>query len=389
MSLFALNDVQKAVRDAAREYARRRIAPVARENDAHERFPADLIREMAGLGLMGVNIPADLGGAEAGVVAYALAMMEVAEADAATAVTMAVNNMVAEIITKLGTAAQRAAYVPKICDGTFLGASFALSEAHSGSDPGAMKTTAVRKGDGWVINGAKQWITNGSYAGVFVVWARTSPDGNKGISAFLVEGGTAGVSAGKPEDKMGLRASNTVSLTFEDVFVPDSALLGSLGSGFKIAMIALDGGRIGIASQGIGIARAAMAAATKYAKERTAFGEPIASFQATQWKLADMATELSASELLTLRAASLKEEGSPYSREASMAKLYATEAANRIVAHAFQIHGGYGFVKEFPVERYFRDARVTTVYEGTSEIQRLVIARELLKESGAGDTSRL
>lgn len=381
MSLFALNDTQRAVRELSRDFARRRIAPAARENDALERFPADIVHELAGLGLMGVNIPAELGGAEAGVVAYALAMMEIAEGDAAVAVTMAVNNMVGEIIVRFGTEAQRSAYVPRICDGTYSGAAFALSEAHSGSDPGSMRTTAVLRGDRWIINGAKQWITNGSHAGVYVVWARTSPEGNKGISAFLVEGGTRGLTPGKPEDKMGLRASNTVSLTLEDVEVPASALLGSLGSGFKIAMTALDGGRIGIASQALGIARAALAASVSYAKDRTAFGEPISSFQATQWKLADMATELAAAELLTLRAAALKEEGGPFTREASMAKLFATEASNRAVAHAFQIHGGYGFVKEFPVERYYRDARVTTVYEGSSEIQRIVIAREVLKDS--------
>jgi alkylation response protein AidB-like acyl-CoA dehydrogenase len=381
MSLFALNDTQRAIRELSRDVARRRIAPAARDNDAHERFPADIIRELAGLGLMGVNIPAELGGAEAGVVSYALAMMEIAEGDAAVAVTMAVNNMVGEILVRFGTEDQRRAYVPRICDGTFPGAAFALSEAHSGSDPGSMRTTAVLRGGRWIINGAKQWITNGTHAGVYVVWARTSPEGNKGISAFLVEGGARGLTPGKPEDKMGLRASNTVSLTLEDVEVPESALLGSLGSGFRIAMTALDGGRIGIASQALGIGRAALAASVGYAKDRMAFGEPISSFQATQWKLADMATELSAAELLTLRAAALKEEGVPFTREASMAKLFATEAANRVVAHAFQIHGGYGFVKEFPVERYYRDARVTTVYEGSSEIQRIVIAREVLKDS--------
>jgi alkylation response protein AidB-like acyl-CoA dehydrogenase len=385
MTLFALNEGQTAIRDATRDFARRRIAPGARERDAQERFPGDILQEMAGLGLMGVNIPASLGGTEAGVVAYALAMMEVAEADASTAVTMAVNNMVAEIIVRFGTTAQQQAYVPRICDGSFQGAAFALSEAHSGSDPGAMRTTAERRDNRWILNGSKQWITNGSHAGVYIVWARTSPEGNKGISAFLVEGGTRGLSAGKPEEKMGLRGSNTVSLTFEDVEIPESALLATIGAGFRIAMVALDGGRIGIASQALGIGRAALAAAVAYSKERTAFGQPIATYEATQWKVADMATELAAAELLTLRAAARKEERVPFTREASMAKLFSTEAANRAVAHAFQIHGGYGYVKEYPVERYFRDARVTTVYEGTSEIQRLVIARELLKESGADD----
>jgi alkylation response protein AidB-like acyl-CoA dehydrogenase len=381
MPLFALNETQLAVRTTARDFGRRRIAPQARENDALERFPTDLFKEMAELGLMGVNVPAALGGSEAGAVAYALALMEVAESDAATSVTMAVSNMVAETIVKFGTAEQQAKYVPLICDGTYAAASFALSEPACGSDAGAMQATAQRTSTGYVINGAKQWITSGGYSGVFVVWARTSATGNRGLSAFLVEGGAKGLTVGKPEDKMGLRASNTVSLTFEDVEVPATALLATEGAGFKIAMSALDGGRIGISSQAVGIGRAALAASASYAKERKAFGEPLAHFQATQWKLADMATELAAAELLALRAASLKEEGVPFTREASMAKLFASEAANRAVAHAVQIHGGYGYVKEFAVERYYRDARVTTIYEGTSEIQRLVIAREVLKDA--------
>jgi hypothetical protein len=385
MALFELNETQIAVRDLAREFARRRIAPEARENDALERFPVELFKEMAGLGLMGVNVPEALGGAGAGSVAYALAMMEVAEADAATAVTMAVNNMVAETIVKFGTEAQARAYVPKVCDGTFVAGSFALSEPQCGSDPAAMTTTARRDGDRWILNGTKQWITSGAHAGVFVVWARSGGEGAKGVSAFLVEGGTPGLTAGKAEDKMGLRASNTTALTLEDVAVPASALLSGEGAGFRIAMSALDGGRIGIGSQAVGLGRAALKASTSYAKERSAFGQPIANFQATQWKLADMATELDASELLVLRAAALKELAVPFTREASMAKVFASEAANRAVAHAVQIHGGYGYVKEYAVERYFRDARVTTIYEGTSEVQRLVIARELLKGDAPGD----
>lgn len=388
MGLFELSETQVAVRDLARDFARRRIAPVARENDAHERFPADLLREMAGLGLMGVNIPGALGGAEAGVVAYALAMMEIAQGDAATAVTMAVNNMAAESIVKFGTDEQKQRYVPQICDGSFAAASFALSEPHCGSDPAAMRTTARKDGGRWIIDGTKQWITSGSHAGVFIVWARTGGDGSKGLSAFLVDGGAKGVTCGKPEDKMGLRASNTVALTLEEVVVGDEALLGGLGGGFRIAMASLDGGRIGIGAQSVGIGRAALAESVKYAKDRTAFGNPIADFQGTQWKLADMATELDAAELLVLRAAALKERGVAFTREASMAKLFASEAANRAVAHAVQIHGGYGFVKEFPVERYYRDARVTTIYEGTSEVQRIVIAREVLREA-AGDGTRI
>ncbi len=384
MSFFELNETQTAVRDLARDFARRRIAPVARENDAHERFPTDLLAEMAALGLMGVNVPAELGGTAAGTVSYALAMMEIAEADAATSVTMAVTNMVAETIVKFGTAAQSAEYVPRLCDGSLVAGSFALSEPHAGSDPGAMRTTATLKGDRWVLRGSKQWITSGAHAGVFIAWARTSGAGNKGISAFLVPSTAPGVVVGKAEDKMGLRASNTTALSFDDVELPKSALLGGEGMGFRIAMTALDGGRIGIGAQSVGLIRAALAASAAYAKERTAFGQPLADFQATQWKIADMATEASAAELLVLRAAALKEADVAFTREASMAKLFASEAANRAVGQAVQLHGGYGFVKDYAVERYYRDARVTTIYEGTSEVQRIVIAREVLREALTG-----
>jgi alkylation response protein AidB-like acyl-CoA dehydrogenase len=244
----------------------------------------------------------------------------------------------------------------------------------------AMATTAVRKGDKWVLNGAKQWITSGDVAGVMVVWAKTSNEpGSKSISCFLVKGGTPGLLVGKPEDKMGLRASSTVPLQFEDCEIPLDNLLGEEGAGFQWAMRALDGGRIGIASQAIGIASAALAASLQYAKEREAFGGPIAGLQAIQFKLADMATELDASRLMTLRAAWMKDRGVRFTKEASMAKVFATEAANRIVNEAVQIHGGYGYVDEFPVERHLRDARVTTIYEGTSEIQRVVIARDLFR----------
>jgi acyl-CoA dehydrogenase len=237
----------------------------------------------------------------------------------------------------------------------------------------------VKKGDRWVLNGAKQWITSGAYAGVMVVWARTAPEGNKGISCFIVEGGTKGLVIGRAEDKLGLRASNTVALSFEDCEVPESNLLGQVGDGFKLAMIALDGGRIGIASQAVGLSRAALEASVRYAKERQAFGQPIAKFQALSFMLADMQTRTQAAELLTLRAAWLKEAGKPFSREASMAKLFASETANWVADKGVQIHGGYGYIDEFPVERYLRDARVQTIYEGTSEVQRLVIAREVFK----------
>ncbi len=374
-----LTETQTLIRDTARKFARERVAPQARKFDKEEIFPVELFKELASLGLMGVNIPSQYGGAEAGVVSYSLAMMEMAAACASTAVAMAVTNMCAELIYKFGTEAQREKYVTRLTSGEAVVGSFALSEPHAGSDPRAMRTTAVRRGDKWVLNGSKQWITSGAYAGVMVVWALTGGQGNKGISAFIVEGGTKGLIIGKHEDKMGLRGSNTVGLTFEDMEIPAENLLGKEGDGFKLAMIALDGGRIGIASQACGVARAALDASLRYAKDRKAFGQPIGEFQGLRFILANMATELQAAELLTFRAAYLKEEGKPFTREASMAKLYASEMSNRAVDKAVQIHGGYGYIDEFPVERYFRDARVQTIYEGTSEVQRMVIARETFK----------
>jgi hypothetical protein len=375
---FEPNETQRMVRDAARKFAEERIAPAARALDREGRFPRELLRELAELGLMGVNVPERYGGAEAGAVAYALAMMEVARACASTAVTMAVNNMVAEVITRFGTDAQKERHVRAITSGAYAAASFALSEPQCGSDAAALRTRAVRSSDGdWRLTGSKQWITSGDHAGVLVVWARSGGEGAKGISAFLVEGGASGLHVGRHEDKMGLRASTTVSLALEDV---PAELLGSEGEGFAIAMRALNGGRIGVGAQAVGIGRAALEAAVKYASDRRAFGRPIAEFQALRWKLADSAVELDAAALLVLRAAWLKEQDKPFVRESSMAKLFASEACNRVVDRAVQIHGGYGYIDEFPVERHFRDARVTTIYEGTSEIQRVVIAREILRD---------
>lgn len=378
---FTPNEIQAAVRDAARRYAQERLAPGARDRDRNHTFPKTELREMAELGLMGVNVPEEYGGVGAGVVAYSLAMTEIAAGCASTAVTMAVTNMCAELICKAGSEEQKRKYVPLLTSGEYMAGAFALSEPQAGSDPAAMATFAEKRGNKWVLNGAKQWITSGAYAGVMVVWARTSREpGAKGISCFLVEGGTKGLVVGKAEEKMGLKASNTVPLTFEDCEIPEENLMGTVGDGFKWAMVALDGGRIGIASQAIGIGRGALDASVAYAKDRKAFGQPIGQFQGTGFKLADMKTELDAAQLLALRAAWLKENGRPFTREASIAKLFASEAANRAVAHAVQIHGGYGYVDEFPVERAYRDARVTTIYEGTSEIQRLVIAREVLRD---------
>jgi alkylation response protein AidB-like acyl-CoA dehydrogenase len=375
-----LNETQTLVQKTARDFAARVVAPQAAEIDATEKFPREAMKGLADLGLMAINVPPELGGAGAGVVAYALAMQEIARACASTAVMMSVTNMVGEAIARFGTDAQKQRHCPRLANGEYPTGSFALSEPDAGSDPGGMRTTARRDGDEWVIDGAKQWITGGSYAGVFIVWARTAPPETsaKGISCFLVEGGAKGLKVGRPEDKMGIRGSNTVPLEFDGVRVPADALLGQENGGFKIAMMALDGGRIGISSQAIGIARAALAESIAYAKDRQAFGVPIGQHQAIQWKLADMQTTVDAAHLLSMRAAWLKEHGKPFSREAAMAKVFASETAVRVCNEAVQIHGGYGYIRDFAAERHLRDARVTMIYEGTSEIQRVVIARSVL-----------
>jgi alkylation response protein AidB-like acyl-CoA dehydrogenase len=385
--LLEPNETQALVARTARDFVERSVRPVASELDREERFPKEILMGLADLGMMGVNLPAELGGAEAGVVAYALAMMEVARGCASTAVTMSVTNMVGEVILTFGSDAQKQKHIPQLTSGAYHAGAFALSEPEAGSDPGGMRTVATKVDGGWSLTGQKQWITSGAHAGVLVVWARTGAPapsaggggGTRGITCFLVEGGAKGLTPGKPEDKMGLRASNTVPLELDGVFVADDAVLGEIGGGFRIAMMALDGGRIGIASQAVGIATAALEEAAAYARDRKQFGKPIADYQAIQWMIADSKVELDAARLLTLRAAWLKENGKAFSQEAAMAKLYATEAANRICARCFQVHGGYGYVKEFAIERHLRDARVTTIYEGTSEIQRIVIARGALR----------
>jgi len=377
-----LTETQALIRNTARTFARERVAPGARDRDRHETFPRDLLLEMAHLGLLGVNVPAELGGAEAGAVSYSLAMMEIAEACASTAVAMAVTNMCAELICAFGSEAQKKRHVTRLTSGAAVAGAFALSEPQAGSDAGALETRAERRGDGWVLNGTKQWITSGAQAGVLVVWARSDGAGPSGLSAFVVEGGTPGLTVGRAEDKMGLRGSSTVSLVFEDCRLPAEAILGAPGEGFKLAMMALNGGRIGIASQACGVARASLKAAIRYTQDRRAFGKAVADFQAVRFMLANIQTELAAAELLTLRAAALKESRRPFSSEASMAKVFASEMANRAADKAVQLHGGYGYLDEFPVERYLRDARVQTIYEGTSEIQRIVIARDLLRAAG-------
>jgi len=376
-------EIQRAVAATARKFAVERAGPAAARADREARFPEELVRELGQLGLLAVNVPAAHGGSEAGAVAYAMAVMEIAWADCSLAVTMAVTNMVGETIARFGTEEQKARCLPRLASGEWLAGSFGLSEPQAGSDPNSMSTRADLRGDRWVLNGSKQWITSGDRAGVVIVWARTDVRaGNRGITAFLVEGGTPGLGVGRHEEKMGIRSSSTVSLVLEDCEVPASAVLGDLGHGLRVALAALDGGRIGIASQATGTIRAALDASCRYARERHAFGKPISEFQAIAFALADMRTAHDAARLMTLRAAALKEAGRPFGQEAAMAKLFASEAAQVAASKAVQIHGGYGYIDEFPVERLLRDARVQTIYEGTSEIQRLVIARHVLSQGG-------
>ncbi|HZW37277.1 MAG: acyl-CoA dehydrogenase family protein [Deltaproteobacteria bacterium] len=375
---FELTDEQQQVLEMVQSLARKSLAPKAAGIDEESRFPEENLRQLAGLGLLGMLYPASFGGSEAGAVAYNIALREVAGGCASTAVGMAVTNMVGEAIWRFGTDEQRKKYLPGLATyGIGLGA-FALTEPSAGSDAGGLATTAVEDAGEYVLNGSKMFITNGAHAGVTIVMAVTQKD-PKRISAFLVEPGTPGFSVGKPERKMGLKGSDTVSMSFDDCRIPKRNLLGSLGEGLKIALATLDGGRIGISSQAIGIAGAAVDAAAAYAQDRRQFGQPISAFQAIRWMLADAATGLEAAQLLAYRAAWLKEKGKPYTREASMAKVFASEAGNRACQNAVQVLGGYGYIREYPVERHLRDIKVTTIYEGTSEIQRIVVSRSLLR----------
>ncbi|MBT8495126.1 MAG: acyl-CoA dehydrogenase family protein, partial [Deltaproteobacteria bacterium] len=347
-------------------------------------FPAEELGELAEMGLLGINVPESLGGADAGVVAYSLVMQELAKADPSVAVAVSVTNMVAELISTYGSEAQQKNHVAKIVGGDYVCGAFALSEPDAGSDPSAMRTTATKTDSGWRISGTKQWITGGDKAGLMVVWAVTDQQaGARGISAFIVPGDAKGLVVNRAEEKMGLHGSTTVQLGFDNVEVGDDAVLGERGAGFKLAMAALDGGRIGIASQAIGCAKFALQEAVKYGLDRSTFGKPIIKHQAIGFLLADCATWLEAAELMTLRAAFLKESGAPFSKQAAMAKLFATEHAVKICDAAIQVHGGYGYTRDFPVERAYRDVRVTKIYEGTSEIQKIVIGRALIKEHSA------
>jgi alkylation response protein AidB-like acyl-CoA dehydrogenase len=377
---FEPTEEQHLIQRTARDFADRVLAPRAAARDVSGEFPVAELRELASLGLLGIAVPEALGGAAAGVVAYSLAMQELARGDASVAVATSVTNMVAELIANRGSPALARTWVPGLVGGELVCGAFALSEPEVGSDPASMRTTASRTAHGWRLSGTKQWITCGDRAGCMVVWAVTEPGaGHKGITAFVVPGKAPGITVARLEDKLGLHGSSTAQLVFDDVEVGDDAVLGQVGGGFTLAMVALDGGRIGIASQAIGIARGALEAAVRYAKERQTFGQPIIQHQAIGAMLADAATWLDAATLMTLRAARLKDGGQPFSREAAMAKLFATEHAWKICDIALQVHGGYGYVRDFPVERALRDVRVTRIYEGTSEIQRLVIARSLLR----------
>jgi alkylation response protein AidB-like acyl-CoA dehydrogenase len=377
---FDLSEEQLLIQRTARDVAERVLAPRAAARDVSGEFPVAELRELGRLGLLGIAVPEALGGAAAGTVAYSLAMQELARADASVAVATSVTNMVAELIAMRGSPALAAAWVPRLVSGELVCGAFALSEPDAGSDPAAMRTVATRTAGGWQITGTKQWITGGDRAGCVVVWAVTDRDaGHKGITAFVLPGQAPGVSVARLEDKLGLHGSSTVQLVFDRVAVGDDAVLDHVGAGFALAMIALDGGRIGIASQAIGIARGALEAALRYAGERRTFGQPIVQHQAVGAMLADAATWLDAATLMALRAAYLKQTGQPFSQQAAMAKLFATEHAWKICDIALQVHGGYGYVRDFPVERALRDVRVTRIYEGTSEIQRLVIARNLLR----------
>ena len=367
----------------ARKFADSELAPVAAELD-ETRDQSLFLKNLAQLnelGFMGLNIKAEYGGVEAGTVAFSLAITELARACASTAVTTSVTNMVAEVIQAVGNEEQKNKYLPKICSGEYRAGGFCLTEATAGSDPAGMKTQAVKDGDDYIINGSKLYITSGSFADVFVVWAVTDPEAKKGkgISCFIVEANTDGIAIGKAEEKMGQKASPTNEINFTNCRVPASALMGAENKGFGVAVGELAGGRIGIGSLALGVGLAALDYAKAYIVDRKQFGQSLANFQGLQWKLAERYTEMEAARLLLMQAAYTKDQGQPFGMAASMAKLFATENANKACYDALQLMGGAGYVKEYPLERMARDVRVTAIYEGTSEIQKVIIARELLQ----------
>ncbi|MDB5038915.1 MAG: Butyryl-CoA dehydrogenase [Bacteriovoracaceae bacterium] len=372
---FALSQDQIEAREWARAFAKEVIAPSAFLH-SREKIKPSLLEEISKKGFMTLLVPETLGGLALDAVSFALVMKEISKACGSVGVTVAVTNMIADVLVREGSSFQHQKYLADLVSGRSLTASFCLTENSAGSDAKALKTSAKKNISGYQISGEKIFVTNGAFSGFFLVMARTS---DEAVSAFLVERGAPGLQLGKEEDKMGLTGSSTIRLSLENVQVKPEQLVGKEGDGFKIAMRALDGGRISVSAQALGIAEAALEAGIRYAKERQAFGKSLSDFQAIQWKLADSATSLSAAELLMLRAATLKSEKKDFTQEASQAKLFSTEAACKVCEEMIQIHGGYGYTKDYPVEKYFRDVRVTTLYEGTSEIQRLVIARNLLR----------
>ena len=378
---FDLTEEERMIQKTARDFARKELAPVAREHNEKGIFPAEIIAKLAELGFLGMTLPEKYGGVNLGSLSLVLVLEEISRVCASTGVVLSVqNSLVNWAIMKYGSDELREVYLPRLASGECIGA-YALTEPAAGSDVAALQLSAVRRDDEYILNGTKIFISTGDKAGVVVVFGRTDPDDRKhGISAFVVEPDFPGFSVGKVEDKMGLKASTTVELVFEDCRVPASNRIGPEGIGMRIALAGLDGGRIGIAAQSVGIAQAALDEAMLFARERRQFGKRIIDFQATRWKVADMATDIEASRLLMYRAAKLREEGKPCTKEAAMAKLFASIASNRVAYDALQIHGGVGYTKEFNIERLYRDARVTEIYEGTSEIQRLVISRQVLEE---------
>ncbi len=377
---FALTETHQLIRDTARSFADEKIAVNTIERDEKEEFPYDLVKEMAALGFMGMMVPEEWGGAGLDTVSYVIAMEEISRVDASCGVIMSVNNsLVCYGLLEYGTEDQKNRYLRDLATGKKLGA-FALSEPEAGSDASNQRTVATKEGDYYILNGTKNWITNGSTADVVLVMAATDKSkGSKGISTLIVEKGMSGFSVAKKEKKLGIRSSDTVSLAFQDVKVPVANRIGAEGEGFKFAMKTLEGGRIGIAAQALGIAQACLLASVGYAKQRKAFDRPIAELQAIQFKIAEMATNIAAARMLILKAAQGKDSGQPFGTDAAMAKLFASKIAVQAALEAIQIHGGYGYVREYLVERYLRDAKITEIYEGTSEIQRLVIARSLVR----------
>jgi butyryl-CoA dehydrogenase len=377
---FKPTEEQQAVQQTARDFATNEVLPKAAEIDREHRHPTELVKRMAELGFLGIAIPEEYGGSGFDHVSYVLAMEEISRACASTGVIMSVNNsLVCDPIYRFGTDAQKQEWLTPLASGKLLGC-FALSEPEAGSDAAAQKTTATKDGGDWIINGTKNWITNGPVADVCVLFTMNDKAaGHRGITAFILPMKTKGVRVGQPDDKLGIRGSKSSQIFLDDVRLSDAQRLGEVGQGFRVAMSTLDGGRIGIAAQALGIARACLDDSIGYAQQRRTMGKPIAQHQAIAFKLADMATEIDAARLLTLRAAWLKDNKHPYGKEASMAKLYASDIANKAAREAIQIFGGNGYVTEFPVERHFRDAKITEIYEGTSEIQRLVIAGYLTK----------